>query len=61
MFIPCSGWALLELLMDRRAKKAALPKICYTYPVMTKLGTVIPYVKKTQKIYKWRDTLFKLC
>ena len=24
-------------------KKAPLPKICYTYPTMMKLGTVIPY------------------
>ena len=23
-------------------KKALLPKICYTYPAMMKLGTVIP-------------------
>ena len=23
-------------------KKAPLPKICYTYPAMMKLGTVIP-------------------
>ena len=25
----------------------ALPKICHTYPTMMKLGTVIPYLKKT--------------
>ena len=33
-----------------------LPKICHTYPAMMKLGTVIPYPKKTQKMYKSRDT-----
>ena len=31
------------------AKKAPLPKICHTYPAIMKLGTVIPYLKKTQK------------
>ena len=33
-----------------------LPKICHTYPTMMKLGTVIPYLKKIQKIYESRDT-----
>ena len=33
-----------------------LPKICHTYPTMIKLGTVIPYLKKLQKIYDSRDT-----
>ena len=32
------------------------PKICHTYLTMMKLGTVIPYLKKIQKIYKSRDT-----
>ena len=27
-----------------------------TYPTMMKLGTVIPYLKKIQKIYESRDT-----
>ena len=27
-----------------------LPKICHAYPTMVKLGTVIPYLKKIQKI-----------
>ena len=39
-----------------RAKKAPLPKICHRYPTMMKLGTVIPYLKKIQKIYESRDT-----
>ena len=38
-----------------RGKKAALPKICHRYPTMMKLGTVIPYLKKIQKIYESRD------
>ena len=37
-------------------KKAPFLKICHTYPTMMKLGTVIPYLKKIQKIYESRDT-----
>ena len=39
----------------KKAKKDPLPKICRTYPTMMKLGTVIPYLKKIQKIYESRD------
>ena len=31
-------------------------KICHPYPTKMKLGTVIPYPKKIQKIYESRDT-----
>ena len=31
-------------------KKAAIPKICHTNPRIMKLDTVMPYLKKTQKI-----------
>ena len=34
----------------------SLTKICHTYPTMMKLGTVIPYLIKTKKIYKSRGT-----
>ena len=37
-------------------KKAPLPKICHTYPTIMKLGTVIPYLKKIQKICESRNT-----
>ena len=37
------------------------PKICHTYPTMMKLGTVMPYLKKIQKIYESRDTLLDFC
>ena len=37
------------------------PKICLTYPTIMKLGTVIPYLKKTQKIYKSHETPFDFC
>ena len=33
-----------------------LPKICHTYLTMMKLGTVMSYSKKIQKINKSRDT-----
>ena len=36
-------------------EKGPLPKICRTYPTMGKLGIIIPYLKKFQKIYKLRD------
>ena len=29
------------------AKRLLLPQICHVYPTMMKLGTVIPYLKKT--------------
>ena len=32
-----------------------LRKICHIYPTMMKLGTVILYLKKIQKIYQPRD------
>ena len=37
-------------------KKPLLLYICHTYPTMMKLGTVIPYLKKIQKLYISRDT-----
>ena len=43
------------------AQKDPLPKICQTYPAMFKLGAVIPYPKKIQKIYESRDTPLELC
>ena len=43
------------------AKRSILPKICHTYPTMMKLGTVIPYLKKIQKIYESCDTPREFC
>ena len=40
----------------RQAKNAPSPKISHTYPTMMKLGTVIPYLKKFQKLFEQRDT-----
>ena len=42
-------------------KAPPLPKICHTYPTMMKLGAVIPYPKKIQKIYESRDTPLEFC
>ena len=36
-------------------QKGALLKTCQTYPTMTKLGTVVPYLKKIQNICQSRD------
>ena len=36
-------------------------KICHAYPTMMKLGTVILYLKKIQKIYESRDNLLEFC
>ena len=44
-----------------REKRSSVPKICYTYSTMMKLGTVIPYLKKTQKSYESRDTPLEFC
>ena len=43
------------------SQKGPLPKICHKYPTKMKLGTVIPYLQKMQKIYESRDTLLKFC
>ena len=29
-----------------------VPKICYTYPTLMKVGTLIPYLKKIEKRYE---------
>ena len=43
-------------LGGKGVKKPPLPKICHTCPTIMKLSTVIPYLKKIQKIYESRDT-----
>ena len=42
-------------------EKGSIPKICRTYPTIMKLGTVIPYLKKTEKIYESCDTNIEFC
>ena len=55
------GWVFSGLLADEEGKKANLPKVCHTYPTMMKLGTVIPYLMKSKKIYELRDTSLTFC
>ena len=45
----------------RKVAKRPLRKICPTYSTKVKLGTVIPYLKKIEKIYKTRDMLLEFC
>ena len=49
------------ILRMGRAKYPPPSKICHTYPTMMKLGTVIPYLKKIQKIYEWCYTPPEFC
>ena len=42
-------------------KGSFLPKICHKYPAIMKSGTVIPDLKKIQKIYQSRDAPPGLC
>ena len=56
---PYSGWAFLGL--QGLFGPPTLPKIRHTYPTMMKLGTVIPYLRKIQKMYKSRDTFLEFC
>ena len=42
-------------------KKVPLPKICHTYPAKMKLGKVIPYLKKIQKMYESRNIFLEYC
>ena len=37
------------------------PNNCHTYSTMMKLGTVIPYLKEIQNIYKSSDTPLEFC
>ena len=54
------SWAHSQTRIGR-AKKGPLHKICHTYPTMIKLSTVIPYLKKVQKIYESHDTPLEFC
>ena len=53
IFGAANGWRL--------PKKPPLPKIGHTYPIIMKLDTVIPYLKKIQKIYESHDTSLEIC
>ena len=42
-------------------KRSPLSKICHTYPTLMKLGTLIPYLKRIQKVHKSRGTPLEFC
>ena len=46
--------------MGEGGKKGPLSQTCLTYPEMMKFGTIIPYLKKIQQIYKSRDVTHPL-
>ena len=54
LFEAAHGWC-------GEAKRPPLPKICHTYPKMMKFGTVVPYLKKIQKLYESRDAPLEFC
>ena len=43
------------------SRKGPLSEICHTYPRMMRIGAIILYLKKIQKLYKLRDTLLEFC
>ena len=43
------------------SNRPPISKICHTYPTMMKLSTVIPYLKKVQKIYQSRGISLGFC
>ena len=54
-------WGFSRMGGRGRAKRLPLPEICHTCPAIMKLVTVIPFLKKIEKMYESRDTLFKFC
>ena len=47
---------IFRATQDEEQGGGFLGGLCHAYPTMMKLGTVIPYLKKIQKIYESRDT-----
>ena len=55
-------WDFSGLLTDGgQGKRPPVPKISHTDPAMMKRGTIIPYLKKIQKIYESRDSSHESC
>ena len=48
LFWTAHGW--------RKGEKTLHPKVCHIYPAVMKLGAVVPYLKKIQKICESRDS-----
>ena len=60
---PSNEFTLTYIHLDllHTSHKSRLPKTCHTYPAMMKLGTVITYLKKIQKLNKSRETPLDFC
>ena len=58
-----SGWGLFGAAhgWGDLFAPSPLPNIFQTYPTMIKLGTVVPYLNKIQKINESRDTPREAC
>ena len=54
LFGAANGW-------EGGGKKKPLFKICHTYPILMKLGMVIPYLKKIQETHKSCNTPLDFC
>ena len=54
-------WGFSRKVGEGGRKKSPLPKICLTYPAIMKIGTVLTYPKKIQKLYESRDTALEFC
>ena len=62
IFNPIQDGLFLGLLTDGGAFLVPhLPKIRHRYPTMIKVTTVIPYLRKIQKMYKSCDTFLEFC
>ena len=46
---------------SRMGGRSPFRKICYTYHTKKRLATIIPYLKKSQKISESRDKLLEFC
>ena len=59
IFEAAQGWS--EVGGGGVGKKAPLPKIHHTFITIMKLGKVIPYLNKIQKVYESRNTPLEFC
>ena len=55
LFGAAHGWG------GAKSSAPLLPKIFHTYPTRIKLGGILPYLRKTQKIYESPDALLEFC
>ena len=51
---------LFQVAYESGDKRGPLPKKCHTYPTMMKLGTVLPYLKRSKKYIYINHVTFPL-